>query len=331
MKVRSLAAGLLILGLALLLGLAPPRPAAAADESLKVDRLVFPVTLSDGQTYSMVGYLYYHGSFHERTLQVLVSEATYNHRYWDLPTIDGHAYSYADYMAEQHYAVLALDTLGSGESSKPDGDFLTLDETASGLHQVLARLHTASNPTGYAFPQIALVGDSMGGVIAVYEQGTYHDANALVTTALSHVPHPLGFDISFINLLEQWPYFTFPLDIRDALFYNPGDADPAVINYDNANLADTFSRGQLNTVLPALDDNSLTHVDQVTGPVLVQLGENDPLFPSSLAPGEAAFWTHASSVTVQSLPQVGHSFNTHLDNATGWAQLNTWLQATLAH
>ena len=36
--------------------------------------------------------------------------------------------------------VLAIDQLGAGESDQPYGYFLTLDETASGLHQVLASL-----------------------------------------------------------------------------------------------------------------------------------------------------------------------------------------------
>src|SRR5438128_1688042 len=118
-------------------------PAAAAEDnaSFKIDRLVFPVTLSNGTTYSVVGYLYYHGSFRSRLLQVLIPDATYDHRYFDVPPINGHTYSYARYMADQHYAVLALDTLGSGESSRPDGDFLTVQETAESLHQVLRSVH----------------------------------------------------------------------------------------------------------------------------------------------------------------------------------------------
>src|SRR3712207_2253242 len=36
--------------------------------SIKVDRVSFPVTLSDGNTYEVAGYLYYQGSYNNRTL-----------------------------------------------------------------------------------------------------------------------------------------------------------------------------------------------------------------------------------------------------------------------
>src|SRR5688572_8742501 len=55
-------------------------PAAAQNlgNSIKVDRLEFAVTLPDGSPQTIVGYLYYHGSFQGRPLQVLVHGATYN-------------------------------------------------------------------------------------------------------------------------------------------------------------------------------------------------------------------------------------------------------------
>ena len=49
------------------------------------------------------------------TLQVLVHGFTYNHIYWDSRSINGVDYSYARYMADQGYAVLAQDLLGTGQ------------------------------------------------------------------------------------------------------------------------------------------------------------------------------------------------------------------------
>src|SRR5688500_12865796 len=69
---------------------------AAADEQgqdVKVVRLSFPVTLSDGSAAEVVGRLYYKGSYHNRTLLLAVHGATYNHKYWDVPVINGHEYS----------------------------------------------------------------------------------------------------------------------------------------------------------------------------------------------------------------------------------------------
>src|SRR5689334_16530074 len=65
--------------------------------SIKVERLVFPVVLSTGPA-NVVGYFYYHGSYQNRPLQVLLHGATYNHTYWDFPAVNGEGYSYARYM-----------------------------------------------------------------------------------------------------------------------------------------------------------------------------------------------------------------------------------------
>ena len=295
----------------------------------KVNRLDFSVTLSDGNTYTIAGFLYYKGSFHNRPLQVLVHGGTYNHNYWDVPTINGQSYSYARFMAEEGYALLAIDQLGAGESSKPAGDFVTLNETASSLHQVLVRMRSGNNPVGHAFQQIVLVGHSFGSINSILVQATYHDADALVVTALGHVPHELPIPPELIIELAQFPYFPLPAPARSALFYFPDAADADVIAYDNLNLADLLTRGQLFTTFAAVFNPEADRVGAVTGPVLVQLGEHDALWPSLYAGGEAAFWTNASSVTVQSLPSVGHSLNTHLDNKTGWRLIDQWIRSTL--
>src|SRR5947209_2120302 len=81
-------------------------PAARAQNlgnSLKVQRLEFPVAVSPGlgapDPCTIVAYLYYHGSFRDRPLQVVVHGATYTHSYWDFPRVNGVDYSYARYMA----------------------------------------------------------------------------------------------------------------------------------------------------------------------------------------------------------------------------------------
>jgi pimeloyl-ACP methyl ester carboxylesterase len=301
------------------------------DEGIMVQRVDFPVILSDGNTYSVAGYLYYRSSFHNRTLQVVMHGGTYNHKYWDAPSINGHPYSYARFMAEQQYAVLALDQLGAGDSSKPDGDFVTLAETTSALHQVLVQLRSNSNPLGYAFAKIILVGHSFGSINAIYVQTNHHDADALVVTGYGHVPHKLPFEEALIAELVQDPYFTLPPEVREAAFYyKPVDgtaaADQAVIDYDNSNLTDLVTRGQIFTTFASVFQDP---VGAVSGPVLVQLGEHDALWPALYAPDEAAYWTSAASITVQSLPNVGHSFNLHLDNRDGWRQIDQWVAATV--
>lgn len=306
--------------------------AAAAesdDNSIKVERVGIPVALSDGSPAEVAGYLYYKGSYHNRTLLLALHGANYNHKYWDVPVINGHEYSFARYMAEQKYAVLAIDQLGTGESSKPNGDLLTLDQTASAIHQVITQMRSDSNPTGYAFERVVTVGHSLGSINAVYEQGTYHDADAVVTTGMGHVPHAVPVPADFIAALLQFEYIAVPGELRPLMFYYAPGADPEVIQYDRDSLADLLPRAQLTTgIITAFNfDAAALRVGQVTGPVLVQLGEFDGLSPASLADGEAAYFTGASGVTVQSLPGVGHDFNTHFRNHEGWRLMDEWLRS----
>ncbi|HEX7316732.1 MAG TPA: alpha/beta hydrolase [Pyrinomonadaceae bacterium] len=306
--------------------------AAAREQAndIKVERVTFPVTLADGGPAEVVGYLYYKGSFHNRTLLLAVHGANYNHKYWDVPTINGHEYSFARYMADRKYAVLAIDQLGAGESTKPvDGDAVTLDQTASAIHQVITRLRSGENGVGYSFEKVVTVSHSLGSINAVYEQGTYHDADAVITTGMGHVPHAIPVPAELIAQLSQFEYFMVPGELRPVMFYYAPGADPDVIQYDRDNLADFLARGQLNTgILPSfIFDNAVLRVGQVTGPVLVQLGEFDGLFPGALADGEAAYFTSASSVTVQALPGVGHDFNTHFRNHEGWRLMDEWLRS----
>src|SRR5215212_1536151 len=303
--------------------------AAAQGNSIKVERVSFPVTLSYCNSYEVAGYLYYHGSFHNRTLLLALHGANYNHKYWDVPEINGHEYSFARYMAGRKYAVLAIDQLGTGESGKPNGDSLTLHQTASAIHQVITQLRSGSNSVGYAFERVVTVSHSLGSINAVYAQATYHDADAVVTTGMGHVPHAIPVPAELIAELSQYEYFAVPGELRPVMFYYAPGADPDVIQYDADNLADFLARGQLMTgILPAFTfDAAALRVGQVTGPVLVQLGEFDGLFPGALAGDEAAFFTSASSVNVQALPGVGHDFNTHYRNHEGWKLMDEWLRS----
>jgi alpha-beta hydrolase superfamily lysophospholipase len=170
----------------LVVAAASPLTAQNLGNSIKVERMVFPVTLSSGPA-NVVGYLYYHGSYQNRPLQVLVHGATYNHAYRDFPDVNGDAYSYASYMAAQKYAVLAIDLPGAGESDKPAGATLGLPDTASTVRQVVDAMRSGDNRAGHEFGPIVLVGHSAGSIAATVAQGAWHVADALVITASRHL------------------------------------------------------------------------------------------------------------------------------------------------
>jgi pimeloyl-ACP methyl ester carboxylesterase len=324
-------------------------PAAAEAELLSPSitiskRVDFEVTLSDDQDYTVVGHLSMKvgggcGLLHDRTLQVLLHGGTYDHEYWDAPQINGEHYSYADYMTERCYAVLALDMLGAGASSAPPGDLADLAESASALEQVLTRVRAADLLWEPVFDKIVLVGHSMGTITSVYALGNYGPvADALVATGWAHAPRIIPIDPAAFEGPLQQPYVVMPPPVRELLFYYPPTSDPDVIAYDNANMVSGLPRGLMLDVLDmmtalAIGDpegiNGLSLVDRVEVPVLSQLGQYDIIATADVAPQEAAFYSSSPDVTVQVLADIGHDVNLHLNREIGWAQIDAWIAAKI--
>lgn len=299
--------------------------ASSSRQPTKVERLVFPVTLSDGNTYDVVGYLYYQGHAKYRPLQVLVHGLTYTHEYWDLPSFGGHDYSYARHMAKEGYAVLALDMLGAGESSRPDGDSVDLAETADSVHQIITEMRTPGGVYRTPFTRVALVGHSNGAIINTFVQSTYNDADVLVNTGLAFTPHPIPVPPEAISALLQTPYIAIPPEMRTAIFYDTANANPALIDFDNTTIADTFTRGQFLSLLAVSEDPTLAGIDEVTSPVLIQFGETDALQPASYADSDAALYAGAEFVTTAIVPDTGHILNGHRKARVGWEQIDCWV------
>jgi pimeloyl-ACP methyl ester carboxylesterase len=314
--------------------------------SIKVERLVFDVTLAN-TPLKMVGYLYYHGSYQNRPLQVLLHGATYNHKYWDFPSINGRDYSYARYMAVRKYAVLALDLPGAGESvvarnaqtgapAGPDGFALTLGESAAAVNQVLIAMKSGANPTAHAFSPVVLVGHSAGSINATVVQGAFgHPADALVVTGSRHltgqvlgIPEVQGLVqhlLALVQALAPLEYFQLAPAIRTALFYNAAGADAAVIAVDNLTM-DWWSNGELFSTFVAFLDPRIDQPWLVNGKVLIQVSQHDNLFPGVFMEDEAALWS-GTTPAIQVLTGIGHDFNLHLGRVESWRGIHEWLRA----
>lgn len=332
MNIRHLLSTIALIVPASLSAAAPAKAARAPSRGgVAEQRVTFPVRLSDGSTYTLVGHYYARGGSHARPLQVLVHGATYDHGYWDAGVINGDDYSYARYMAARGYEVLAVDQLGAGESDKPAGYALDLHEAAGALHQVIASLRTRGNPTGRPFPTIALVGHSNGSLTSIVEESVYHAADALVVTGWGHTYSPLLVDPAYVQSLLGAPYlqpWSIPEPLRAALFYYLPAADPAVVSFDALSLSSTMATGTFIDLLVHLSAPTQDGVGGVTGPVLVQLGDHDAIAPAAYAPLEPGYWQSAR-VTVQPLADMGHDVNLHRNHAASWTAIDGWLAATL--
>jgi pimeloyl-ACP methyl ester carboxylesterase len=124
------------------------------------------------------------------------------------------------------------------------------------------------------------------------------------------------------------PYFSLLAANRTALFYFPPAADPDVIARDNAT-ADRWTSGQLLSTFFAFVNPAIDQPAQVTGPVLIQLGTHDVLFPADLPEIERSLWA-STSPEIQTLTGIGHDFNLHLNHADGWRAIDAWISEHVA-
>ena len=277
----------------------------------------------EGAIWKLAGFLYWRGQLDGKVLQIALHGGSYNHKYWDADDLNG-PYSYARFMACRGFAVLALDNLGAGASSRPDGDLVSIPTEAIAVHQIIQGL--GSDPVAHPFRKIVLVGHSMGSLEAIFLQGAYHDADALVVTGWGMTPHRLqGFSPEMFGALLPPPYVTLPPPVRAAFFY-AGNHDPDMPSYDEANLADTLPRGLATHAFAAMMNGQPATSQPVTGPVLLVFDELDVTMPVSLAANEPSMYPNASSVTTHVVNGVGHDLNLHRANVEEWAKMNAWIR-----
>lgn len=335
----------------------PPSSQPRSTNAVQIKKLSFPIQLSDGTNQHIAGFLYFDRqnlkvchekraysrvgkclkkrSLRNQTLQVLVHGFTYNHTYWDPPKKKFPNHSYTRFMAKKGYPVLALDLLGTGASSLPDGDVLNVNQSVSSLAQVLATTRALPNPLGHSFNRIVLVGHSVGTLLAVLTAGTNPGiTDFLVATGWSFSPHVVPLSPELITTSLATPYIGFPFPVREELFYFTPSAKQSVIRRDNRFLADQFSRGVLVEGLPllnalALGDlptiQSLTQIHEVKVPVLVQLGRFDRISPPLMPEVDAQLYRGSPDVRVDILEKMGHSFNLHRNRLDSWRGINRWI------
>ena len=333
-----------------------PQTFAHTKSVIQVEHIKFPVTVL-GEQHTIAGVLYVNPSQHKicshkntprkvekcllklSTLQVLVHGLTYNHTYWDPYGAAKPGRSYARFMAKKGYIVLALDLLGTGASSMPDGEKFNLTESVSSLVQVLTPIRSQQHLKKNPIRHIALVGHSGGTILSVLTAGTVPPlADFLIATGWSYAPHQVFSKKIINNARRQVPYISFPRDLRTELFYYTPTAKPRRIAFDNSQLADQIPNGAFIeglSLLKAMDEGqidvikALSLVDQVKVPVLVQLGDMDVIARPLVPENEKNLYSGSPDVTVQVLENIGHSLNLHIKRKTGWRQINRWLKDQL--
>jgi pimeloyl-ACP methyl ester carboxylesterase len=307
---------------------------AQAEGAVQCDTVTFDVALAPDQpqVFQLSGELCSRGEIDRRTVQVLVHGATYNHTYWDWPQ-HPELYSYVHYATAAGFATLALDRLGDGQSDRPDGFALTSDVSAYTIHQVIQAVRSGTLSTihfSHVHPKkVILVGHSFGSDMCAAEISEFQDVDGFINTGFLHnvgpgqtnsanLLYPVQFDPAFAALNYPEGYLTTVPGARGQLFYNPADADPAVIALDEQT-KDTVTVGEFSDLGPLEADTLNIHV-----PTLVVVGDNDALFctpptctqTNSLAQ-EPNFYPPDAHLVTLVIPKSGHDLNLH-QNAFEW-------------
>jgi alpha-beta hydrolase superfamily lysophospholipase len=113
--------------------------------------------------------------------------ASYHRRYWDMQPPGRSGYSMAAWLAARGAIFVACDYLGGGDSSRAaDGDFMTLAACADAAHAAQRQVRAAVQQgtlapwlPPLADPVYVGIGQSLGGLILLAEQGKYADYSAV--------------------------------------------------------------------------------------------------------------------------------------------------------
>ena len=132
------------------------------------------------------------------TLVVCLHGGSCSRSYFHPPYLDP-SYSFAEFMTDRGYLVLALDNLGMGESSRPEPESkLTLNMIAEANHLATQQCVQAlrSNQWGTLAESTSLtvagLGHSMGGMLVTYQQAHYKSFDRLIVAGWSNLPLELA-------------------------------------------------------------------------------------------------------------------------------------------
>ena len=268
-----------------------------------------------------------------RTVQILQPGGTYNHTYWD-STYRGGIYSYVNAATGAGYATFTFDRIGTGKSTIPSYETMSLAGEAVALHDVVTALRSGA-VSQQPFAHIITVGHSFSSGVGAVEAARYGDVDGYIHTGmaftvtatalefLATANHEANLDPKFAGRGLDGYITTVP-GVR-GFYHSPRTSNAEIIALDEADKdihASVEGPQIVAFALPPTPAQAVTR--QVTAPVLSMIGGDDPFFcgagaldcsrTANLRAFEAPYWhADAANVTFVVLPAVGHSI--HLSTA----------------
>lgn len=295
------------------------------------------------------------------TLIFMVHTTWHSHYGWDPPN---QHYSQVRAALQAGFSVVNIDRLGSGQSSLPPSNTVTIDKVITSIHGVVTKLRDGSL-TGTAHSSIVWLGSSFGAMYSWQHEGKYPgDFNGFVLNGIAHRTK-LSFaqfavfqaiisvcdDPVFSQTFSDCGYVVTAPGTKGPLYYDEPNAAPGMItgvNWEDRLLRDVVSLnllgsstplvGILNTqqgpqVIPVPVETSPSQ--NVSKPTLLVIGENDPIScggpegyicnETTVYADEAPYYSNAPVFDVFVPEDTGHVINLHQNGPDSMDFENQWI------
>jgi pimeloyl-ACP methyl ester carboxylesterase len=292
-------------------------PAETRGVGLTRRRVEFTVVNSaeGNKQRQIVGYRY--DTFCQSPTAVLLMHGlSYTKESWDFP-----GYSVAQKIAAAGYTVIAIDRLGYGESKLDNGYQVGHEQYAGMANQIVQQLRQQG------FSHVVLGGHSAGAGTTELEAGIFGGVDAIMALGWHHRPSNQLVQDFFTGdyvraAQDDYEYFLGTPEHRAEMFYNPS-ADPAVVEADTRAAVLTPS-GEIFSIGK---QPSRFVVGNIKVPVFLQFGDSDKLFEVEYAKMHAEEFRQSPSVTVDIVPDAGHTFMLTKNGIAGTDRLVNWLRS----
>ncbi|MTD58870.1 alpha/beta hydrolase [Amycolatopsis pithecellobii] len=270
-----------------------------------------------------------------RGVQIMVPGATYDHHYFDLDG-GGDVVSQARQAAREGWLVIALDRVGTGESSKPPAASVTTAVQVTSIDHFVDKIDNL-----YRGLPIVLIGHSYGSVVAEGVAAASDKVDALVVTGFMYRRTSPSFE-GFPELTpaatdpvlgkEKLPadYLTTAPNSRTFFYYLP-NANRATVAADERTKTTTTA-----AEVPGFGQELATHAfaKAVRVPVLVVVGNHDYLYrgddPAAFEPDQKSAFGDATTVQAVLIPNAAHDLALHRNAPFTTALIDRWASSVAA-
>jgi pimeloyl-ACP methyl ester carboxylesterase len=319
----------------------PVEPVSAvqdgADSAVSVERVSFPVTFdARDQGDKVWGFLYrpaatVPSASCTSSVLLLLHDVSYASHQWDLP-YEPERYSTARLLAAAGYPTVAIDFPGHGSTDGGDGNRMHVALYADVASQVVSQLRSGTYRTFNGRPAsryaaVGLLGAGVGTEVSELVAARDPQIAVLVATGWTHFPSP-QFLRDFANwdvpqtIGTSYTYFGGLPDRRVKYMYDTRAADPSVVKKDTA----LSQHSPSGLILTMMSQPSRAMMAGIEIPVLLLLGENDYMFPSSHAETEFGLFSGAADKTMTVVGRAGHSLFLHHSAPESHQAVVDWLR-----